>query len=565
MLSVKRLCYVIVLVLIVSAVFMIYNINEERSKSVKTENITVEEEPLTGKIEIDVEGQTGFYVIGDEEKEIYKDIFKNTVNILKDMHLTVKTMSQVPKEMPGLNTVLVFCGEDVSSRVDMLSLGKFISDGGKVVFAAGLAEGDVDSYLYPYIGITEKTMKDNCQMLRFEGDLLPLQFDTAAYDRYNSSTWISLREDAEVYISDEDKKIPLLYSYGFQKGSSVVINGTFLSDIRCCGLLTGSLGVVMGEFLYPIMGTKSVFLDNFPMVTYVDDKVCMELYGRTTESFVRDVIWPKFQGMSLRTNTRFTSGVLIEASDIKAFPEINDSLFTTIGKSALQYEGELVYAANCEDAGKIYLNEEFIKEFEAVFQNYEIQGLTLMSEEFSEEMLDITHDGIQALRGYLGKDTSFQYNEDYYTLPGATFGNDMEDGNLFAISSVLGAYGMVSHVFDVNSLVIGHSPDAAWDIDKKQIGKFESEILSNVSYLEAATLTETRNRVNSYVNMNYGWEKEGERLKITCSNIISGQKFFYRTEKKIASAQGLTYIEIGNGYYLLTMNENEALITLEER
>lgn len=565
MLSVKRLFYVILLVVIVSGVFMIYNINEERSKSIKIESIVVEEEPLSEKIEIEDQTDTIFYVIGDEEEEVYGDIYRNTISILKDLNIHAETISHVPEKVLESSAVLIFCGKDVSSRIDMLLLGQFISGGGKVIFASGLAEGDADSYLYPYMGITEKTVKENCQTLKFEEPLLPLQFDTVFYDGYNASTGIFLRGDATVYVRDKDKNIPLLYSYDFERGTSFIINGTFLTDIRCCGLLTGAIGAIMDDFLYPVMGTKVVYLDNFPMVTYVDDKLCMKLYGRTTESFVRDVIWPKFQGISLRTNIRYTSGVLAETSDADAFPGINDSLFTTIGKSALQYGGELVYAANCSNPDEIYFNEGFMEEFQSVFQNYEINGLTLMSENFSEKMLDITSTGIGAVRGYLGTDLSFQYNPDFFILPGATFGNDMERGNLFALSSVLGAYGMISHAFDINELVIGEDSNASWDTRKQQIGKFESEVLNEIPYLESLTLSETRNKVRSYVHLDYGWKKEGGKIRISCSNFIKGQNFFYKTNEKITEAQGLTYTEVGNGYYLLEMSENQAVISLEER
>ena len=79
------------------------------------------------------------------------------------------------------------------------------------------------------------------------------------------------------------------------------------------------------------------------MITYINDKACMKLYGCSTESFVRDVVWPNFQGISLRTDTPYTSGILTVASSEKSFPTVNDSLFTTIGKSALQYDGKLIY------------------------------------------------------------------------------------------------------------------------------------------------------------------------------------------------------------------------------
>lgn len=55
-------------------------------------------------------------------------------------------------------------------------------------------------------------------------------------------------------------------------------------------------------------------------------------------------------------------------------------------------------------------------------------------------------------------------------FPAATEGNTIEDGNLFYIVSVLGAYGMVSHVFDINQMIAGDGDDAAWDAYRDHIG-----------------------------------------------------------------------------------------------
>lgn len=93
---------------------------------------------------------------------------------------------------------------------------------------------------------------------------------------------------------------------------------------------------------------------------------------------------------------------------------------------------------------------------------------------------------------------------------------------------------------------------------------FESEILARAPWLEGRTLTQTGDDVRSYQDMNYGYEKSIGRMELTCSGAAKGQAFFYHTEGRIISAEGLTYQAVGNGYYLLRMQENRGIITLEE-
>lgn len=564
MLSWKRMLYVVLIVSVVSCVFMIYNINEERARHIRIRNVQEEEREFVGAGQVNEEKKPRVRLIGDKKEDIYKDIYRNTRQLFDNLHFTVIEETRLDAEKLDGEELIVFCDDSLSSYTDLTELGAFIERGGKVILAAGLPEGYEDSYLWPFLGIREKSVRENYNRLSFEESLMPLQFDEMVYDGYNASTWLSIDEDAEVYVRDADKDVPILYTCDRGRGRICLVNGTFLADVRCMGLLTGALSVTEEDFIYPVLGTRTVFLDNFPMITFINDKVCMQMYGCSTESFVRDVVWPGFQGMSLRTQTPYTSSILAVASEEDSFPAINDSLFTTIGKSALQFEGELIYAANCKDPGRICFNRQFIDEFEEVFRNYEIQGLALQSDHFTESMLEIPGTRIGFVRTRLdGEGAGFSCDKEYLEFPAATAGNSMEEGNLFAVTSVLASYGMISHVFDINTLIAEDESTASWDRDKKQIDIFESEILRNVSWLEKRVLSQTGDDIRSYLNLEYGWKKEADRVELDCNNMMKGQAFYYRTDGKITSAEGLTYEEIGNGYYLLRVVENHAVITME--
>ena len=124
------------------------------------------------------------------------------------------------------------------------------------------------------------------------------------------------------------------------------------------------------------------------------------------------------------------------------FTGINDSLFTIIGKSALQYGGELVYAADCRDDALVF-NEELLNSFSSVFDRYQVNGLALMGQtEFDPAMLTPPGVTLSAVRSRLSDEEAFRVQDDYFAFPCASQGNNMEEGNLFEITSVLSAYGM---------------------------------------------------------------------------------------------------------------------------
>ena len=267
--------------------------------------------------------------------------------------------------------------------------------------------------------------------------------------------------------------------------------------------------------------------------------------------------------------TGFISGggrvILAAASSEEDFELGNDAILTTVCKSALKFGGELAYAVNCREDGKIALNRDFIDRFSGLFTGYTIQGLTMETDNFSPEMLEIPGAEIRAVRGMLDSRTArLSWEEDCTVFPAVTAGNTMDDGNLFAIYSTLGAYGLVSHIFDVRSLITRENDLAAWDKSKLQIGYFEEEILSRTSWLEPRTLSQTEDDVRSYLNMNYGWKRSGRGIELDCGGAVKGQAFFFHTGGRIVQASGLTYLDLGEGYYLLRMQEDHGTLTLEE-
>lgn len=566
MLSLKRLLGIILIVAAAGGIFAIYNIYESRLAGVQFQSCMAPVREFTGTRQVDGGEKPRVLMLGNPEDERCGKIYQNVRQFCGDIHLAVAEEERLNVSMIGERDVVIFCDASVSRYADRAELERFIAGGGRVILAAGLAEEEADSGLWQAFGIREKSSGDDYHDLIFEEPLLPIQPEQVYFDGDSASAQIEVSDEASVYIRDEENEVPILYTYAWKKGSVCLINGMFLDDIRYIGLLTGAIGALLPDFIYPVLGVKAVFLDNFPIVTSSGDMLCRQAYGYSEAGFLRDVVWPSFQGISLRTNTPYTASVLAVSSENK-FGEMGDAAFKTVGKLVLQFGGELVYAADCSENGEIIFNENFIQRFSAALPSYTVQGLVMETDHFSPKILEAPGADIRSVRGMLKSgDTRLSWEDGCTVFPAATEGSSMEDGNLFAICSVLGAYGMVSHIFDVNMLIVGdgNRDTAAWDLDSKQIGIFEAEILDCTPWLEGRTLTQTEGDVKSYQDMDYGWTKDGSRVALNCSGIAKGQAFFYHTGSSIAYAEGLTYEDVGNGYYLLRVQENHAVITLEE-
>lgn len=568
MLSLRRLGYVLLIVLGICSIFVLYNINEKNSKNILISNNAVpEQELLISDEPVKVENGMHFYVVGDDEKEIYQDIYRNVCQLMEDLKVSWSAEEKLEEEdLQDSQAVVVFCDDVLSRYVDLQLITAFIQAGGKVVLAAGVAEGYQDVYLQPVLGIVEKTVKGAYSQFRVANDFFPLQDDVMTYDGFNASIWMDVKNDAEIFIQDYEKEVPIVYTYPYGSGKTLIINATFLNDSRCMGVLTAGLGELLDEFVYPMLGTECVFLDNFPIVTYVNDAVCMKLYGRTTEAFVRDVVWPVFQGIAVRHEIKYTSSVLSVSGEPDVFPAISESLFNTLGKSALQYNGEMVYAAECLNADELYLNESFIQNFDETFKNYRIEALVMVNGEDIPEAVTALGRDMKAVRGKISADNEpgrMAVLKDYVVFPEATSGIRLDEGNMFAIASILSSHGMVSHTFDVNRFIVVDENVAGWDLDKEQLAEYEKRVFSKTDYLQKVSLSETTNILKSYLGMEYAWEKNGNTITVSANRMIEGQPFWVRTKGKIVKAEGAEYVMVADGYYCVRLNGTSAKLILE--
>lgn len=553
----------------ISFAFIIYNINESRNQTVLVNQVVEEEkEFLTGKSPERQQPWT-FYVLGDEKKESSSRILFNVSQLFNDMKIHwEKRMVLTEEELSDIRRVIVFCDDSINDYVDLPLLAEFIKQGGRVVFAAGLSEGSEDAYLYPILGITEKTIRENYYDYVLKKSILPLEEEKVSYDQYTVSTWISPRESVEIFLMEEKKEVPIIYKNSYEEGSVLVFNTSILNDWHCMGLFVGSLGSYLEEFVYPVLGTKTVFLDHFPMVTYVDDAASMRLYGRTTEAFVRDVVWPVFQNISVTGDTVYTSSVLCIDEEEFVFPNINDELFRTLGKLALRFNGEFVYAVNLPENKKLKCNDEFLDGFRKTFLNYKVTGMNLIGGDRIEEAVSLLSEDILGIRytpeEYQRNKDMFLVNEDYFLFPEATSDFEGAESGWLTVRSVLASYGMISHVFDINQLLNMDESEGSWDKDKVNIAGFNDDILSKTSFLESKTLSRMNDHVRSYEELEYSYEVNENQIKIQVNNVMKGQTFYLRTEKGIISSSGAEYELISKDYYLIKIQDREVVLELSK-
>lgn len=566
MLSMKRFIYVIGLVIAISILFLIYNFNQNTNKFLKFKNRERDEISLIRNTEFIQEERSKVYVVGNQKEYIFKAIYENVITVLKDLRLPYEEKKYIQPEDLQLASIVIFCEEEIGAYVDLQQLEKYINAGGKMILAGGIAEGYTDAYLAPVLGIVEKGTKQVYEDMIFTETFFPQQMKEVSYKAFVPSLWMNVDKRAKVYLEDVHKKVPLLYKIDYGQGNSFIINGTFLADYSLCGFLTGALAALEEEFIYPVMGVKTLFIDNLLMDGYVEEAACIKAYGRSVEAMLRDEVWPMLEGIALRNNLRYTASILSTSSGPTGLSQMNKNLLSRIGKSILQLDGELIYALTSEENETIHKQQTIEKEVKDMFPSYSIRGGALAPGYCSEDVSKVFGQEIRAIRGDLKVKMPTKYfveEENYFIYPAATSGLKFNEETGLQIQSILATYGMISHVLNLNELLAQNANTMTWDQNKYELYQLEEHILKPASYLQSETLSSVKQILKSYLKVEYSYKQEDNGLSIQAHNFIPGQSFFYRTEHSIKEARGLTYEKVNEAYYLLRLTDKTAYITWE--
>lgn len=562
MLSLKRLTWIVLITLGINFIFISINLREIARKEVLVENTQYH---MQSMVESDLQdvGQPFQFVLVTSSKA--NKIFQNLSYLFDNWKVSYETTQLLEEYDESYQKIYIFCDDQLLPNTGLEQITTYVKSGGKVVLAAGIAEGNKESYLFPMLGIVEKANKLASSRLQLADDFLPFQESEMKYDGFNASTWIKLQDTANVYVSNAETGEPVVYSYPYGRGSALVVNGTLLEDKSCLGLFVGLLSNEIEGFSYPVMNAETVFLDNFPVVTYVKDEVSMKLFGRKTDDFVENVVWPEFLRIAFRNELKYTSSVLTMGKGETYFKNIEDSLFYTMGNSALKYGGELIGAADYSHEGDFILNHNFYENFERFFPQYRMYSLAIMNGKYIAE--NNKQEDIKVIRGYKYGDqdtmfiTDMGLEDGVYHYPVITEGLMLDDGNLFKIAMEVATNGTFSHRIDINTMICDEQENNVWDEAKYLLSDLEEKVISKISWMDSVTLSETANLMEGYFNLKYDYQVKEDHITIQSELFRPGQCFYINTKKEITNAKGAEYKKINSRYYLVRILE--PVVTLE--
>jgi len=561
MFSRKRLAYIIIITLIFSGLFFLFNLDHDflRSQAINEADEIMPLERTSSTLE--GKADDGFLVVGNPQTEAESLIKTNTIKALSQIKAPIREVDFLSEADLKGDVLLVFVVSNVSEVGDLESIAEFIRNGGHAVFAAGIpSESDI-SYLNPIWGILERGSFKTVTDLTFNEGFFP--YDeieiVQAYSSYSST--LRLDNACEILIHGEND-VPLVWTHAYELGRITMINGTFMESKLSSGLLIASINATLEQSIYPILATKTVFLDAIPPLFDGNDDHSFEYYGRSAESFVRDKLWAVFLQKATVLDLKLTSSFM--AIDKQPFisQNANQQTFSYLSREIIQTGGEITLSGNHVElenltTQRIQKTKDFFDNF---FPNYKLNAyypLYGKMDPAQQELILSVFPTIDILRNLYDGDGvtqtrgDFEVIDDLVYYPTTTYGFKAEGLQMYSFLSVLTSHGVISHSFDINSLFTIPSSESNWNTLNKTFDTLTDRYFKNTAWLESETLSLAAEKVKWLDALTVKTKTEPNQLTVACLDLTMGQKFMFYSVKEVLKATGANITRINSRYYLI--------------
>lgn len=159
-----------------------------------------------------------------------------------------------------------------------------------------------------------------------------------------TSLQVSLTSDTDVYVTNEDGTLPILWKEEYGAGSYIIIND-IIDALYQEGFFVLGYSLMDSAILYPVINASVFYLDDFPSpVPGGNSEFVQRDYGVDTATFYSTVWWPTVMGWETKYGIKHTGVIIEDYSDDVDAPfdtQSSTSRFTQFGNMLLDNGGEL--------------------------------------------------------------------------------------------------------------------------------------------------------------------------------------------------------------------------------
>ena len=250
---------------------------------------------------------------------------------------------------------------------DCARLLRYVEQGGRLFL--GLlpdAPGSVYQTLHRSMGIIEYGDYYETEGFDFVQELLPgsrSQSFRGADSFGDACLGVQIEPDCTLFMtaSAGGRDIPMVWRHDVGGGRILTFNATAIVGDMWTGVAAGCLCSLFDSWIYPVINTKTVFIDDFPSPQYnADNETIHRDYNRTVREFFRDIWWPDMQSAAKRYNIQYVGLFMATYDDI-----VDPARFAYQRDATEQYFGNSLLENGYEMGAHGYNHQSLVLEGQA--------------------------------------------------------------------------------------------------------------------------------------------------------------------------------------------------------
>lgn len=391
--------------------------------------------------------------------------------------------------------------------------------------------------------------------------------------------WYHLTNGIKIYMKGmlEDPTVniqeypPLIWRKNFTTASVFAVIGDYMTDATGLGMLTAMLSEMQSYTIYPVVNAQNFIAANYPAAANENSSILRQMYSQTMRGFLRDVVWPAFSSINIKTSFSLSSMMTIQfdytdtakpnSEDIQYYMEAVNEEEGEMGYSAYNVSNTSISEMISEDAdfwNKTLPDYQFASLYYGDYSQKAVQGI--LDNSFMQRVrtvignVDTTSDVV----GYVNNQVTRQNTLiDGYEH---TFRQDLR------IRSVETALGYTSILADVSKAAYPQSDEDGWE-------KLSEKLMANTitywkpfSAFSGTTVSQCDSRIRRFLSLNYEEvaNESNNKILIHASEGDETAWFVLKTNGEVISdVAGGTYEKIEDNVWLIGMEESSILITLK--
>ena len=325
--------------------------------------------------------------------------------------------------------------------------------------------------------------------------------------------WYHLTNGTKIYMKGmlEDSEIdvqeypPLIWRKNFTTASVFAVIGDYMTDATGLGMLTAMLSEMQSYTVYPVVNAQNFIAANYPAAANENSSILRQMYSQTMRGFLRDVVWPAFSSINIKTSFRLSSMMTIQfdytdtakpnSEDIQYYMEAVNEEEGEMGYSAYNVSNTSISEMLSEDAdfwNKTLPDYQFASLYYGDYSQKAVQGI--LDNSFMQRVrtvignVDTTSDVV----GYVNNQVTRQNTLiDGYEH---TFRQDLR------IRSVETALGYTSIIADVSKAAYPQSDEDGWE-------KLSEKLMANTitywkpfSVFSGTTVSQSDSRIRRFLS-----------------------------------------------------------------